>query len=167
MSIPTLLPFIVLVVLVAAVVWILAKPRRPSDVDADIEAVDREREALLGRFYDQASRGEPIREVARIYSQTDVAAIEALMASEGVAILPRNTGMNVLRTGAPVRGLNDCVFVVLQKDYERAVRILQDYLEELRMNEEAVHPATAVRNIAETLVAGAFVNPTAGRPEIL
>jgi hypothetical protein len=148
-------------------VWVLSRPRRPAEQDPDVAEVDRARDELLERFYKATAKGEPVREVARIYSQTDVAALQAVMASEGIAILPKNAEMNVLRTGVAIQGLNDCVFMVLLKDYNRATQILQDYLEELMSRESAVKPATAIRNVAETIIGGTFVNPSASWPEIL
>jgi hypothetical protein len=167
MSLSVIIPLFALVVLIGGIIWALSRPKRAAELDPEVEEVDRVREGLLQRFYAATEKGETVREVARIYSQTDVAAVQALMFSEGIPLLPLNTEMNVLRTGVPIRGLNDCVFVVLQKDYETAVQILQDYLQNIAERESATTPSTAIRNVAETVVGGTFVNSSIGRPEIL
>jgi hypothetical protein len=167
MQLSTVIPLVALVVVVGFIVWLLSRPRKASSTDKEVDSIDQDRARLMDTFYDATANGESIRNVARIYSQTDIAAIESLLASEGIAMMQMNSNMNVLRTGVPIQGLNDCVFVVLRRDYEKARAILQDYISDMREKEQVSGAGTIIRNIAETAIGGVLVNSGVGRPEIL
>jgi hypothetical protein len=167
MSLSTVLPLVALVVVIGLIVWLLSRPRRTVDADPEIVAIDKEREALLSKFYAATSNGESVHQVARIYSQTDKAEIESLLCSEGIALVQVNSAMNVLRTGVPIQGLNDCIFSVLERDYEKAREIVLYYISSLDDEGHQNSAATVARNVAETAIGGTLVNASVGRPEIL
>jgi hypothetical protein len=167
MQLSTALPFVALVIVVGFVVWLLSRPKKAASTDVEVEAIDRKRAKLMDSFYEATSNGEPVRNVARIYSQTDIAAIASMLSSEGIAIVQLNPNMNVLRTGVPIQGLNDSVFVVLERDYAKAKGILQDYILDMSTRENTSSAGTIIRNVAETAIGGVMVNSDVGRPEIL
>jgi hypothetical protein len=139
-------------------------PRKAAQEDPEIAAVEKERADLREAFYSATQAGEKTRDLVRIYSQTDIAAIESLLASEGIAIMQLTPHRNILRTEVQIPGLNDCVFVVLERDYAKAIEILKDYNESMKTEAESTSASTA----AEEDATGATPdNPTVRKPELL
>ena len=164
MSTPVLIALLVGVMVVGLFAQRLARTGKRRRPKSDL---DRKEEQLEDRFYKAVQNGEATCNLARIYSQMDIALLQSLLSSTGIStqILYGNT--NNMRMGMAIPGYNDTIMVVLQKDFHRAREILVEYIENRKNDAPSVSKGTKVRNVAETLLAGAFANPNDQLPELI
>ena len=163
MSLGTVLLLFGSVVIIVLLWRMIFGPRKAAQADPEISAVEKERDDLKEAFYSAIQAGEKTRDLVRIYSQADIATIESLLASEGIAIMQLTSHMNVLQTEVQMPGLNDCVFVVLERDYTKAIEILKDYNEGMKSEAESTSASTG----SEGDSTGAPDSPTVRKPELL
>ena len=123
--------------------------------------------ALENRFYISLRKGHRARGIVRIYSQIDIVLLKSILSSRGIASLMLNQNMNRLRTGVPIKGLNDTIWFVLDRDYAKAKAIILKYKRQRILTIGRIRANTKIRNIAEAAIAGVLVNSNIGLPEIL
>jgi hypothetical protein len=97
----------------------------------------------------------------------DLSLLQSIFSSKNITtnILYENT--NNVRTGMAISGYNDTVIMVLTSDYKMAKLILFDYIKNRKSNTAKIKTRTKVRNVFETLMAGAFANPNDQLPELI
>ncbi len=155
-------------ILVAVILFRLFSSRRfPRETRTPISELDQREKALEEKFYASLRNGDKARNLARVYSQMDLALLKSILSSMEIAFFVSNQNMNNLRTGVAVQGFNDTILVVLDSDYTSARDIVADYIINRKQSASRATAATKFRNIAETALSGLFMNPNDKLPELL
>lgn len=94
MSLATIVLVVASIVIIALLWRFVFGPRKAVQEDPEIVSVEKESAALAKVFYKATQSGEKTRNLVRVYRQTDVAAIKALLASEGIAIVQLGPRVN-------------------------------------------------------------------------
>jgi hypothetical protein len=167
MSVTFLVLVLIGVVCMGLVASYLTRRASSKKKATQITALDKKAKRLEDRYFKAAAKGDtPIR-LARVYSQMDLSLLQSIFSSKNITtnILYGNT--NNVRTGMAISGYNDTVIMVLTSDYEAAKLILFDYIKNRKNNTSKIKTRTKVRNVIETLMAGAFANPNDQLPEVI
>jgi len=165
MQTPSIVLWLAAAILAAILFRLLFKKKTDSNEKAS--EIDQREKDLEERFYAAIRNGDRPRNIARIYSQMDLALLRSILSSKNITSFASNQNMNNLRTGAAIQGYNDTVLVVLESDYANAKDILIDYIDNRKKSSGKASAATKLRNITETALAGAFMNPNERLPELM
>jgi hypothetical protein len=167
MSITFLVLVLIGVVCTALAASYLSRRANVKKKARPISAAEKKAKRLEEKYFAASGNGDAPKPLARVYSQMDLSLLQSIFSSKNITtnILFGNT--NNVRTGMAISGYNDTIIMVLTSDYKMAKMLLLDYIRNRKSSTSALRTSTKVRNVVETLVAGAFANPNDQIPELI
>jgi DNA modification methylase len=147
---------LIIFVSIVIILWVLVKNRLQNDntKDNNVKSQDamepnEENIEMTDIFYEEVRNGETTYKLMNVFNQFDLMFIKSLFQSEQIPHYIESEHVSRIRPGMQIGSFGNADVYILEKDYDDAVRIIEEY----RKNKEKNYSEKqTIRKPVEVLV---------------
>jgi quinol-cytochrome oxidoreductase complex cytochrome b subunit len=129
---------LIIFVVIAIILWAVLKNKMENEngetnnKNSGKETVEK-KETMKELFYKNIRNGEKPYKLMNIFNQFDLMFIKSLFQNEAIAYYIEGEYVSKIHPGMQIGSFGKVDFYILEKDYDNAIKIIQEYINNTRL----------------------------------
>jgi hypothetical protein len=122
--------FATIVIILWAVIKNRLQDNNKKDDNVEIQGTietNKENTEMIDMFYEEVKNGENIYKLMNVFNQFDLMFIKSLFQSEQIPYHMESEHLSKMRPGMQIGSFGNADIYILEKDYNDAIKIIEEY----------------------------------------